>query len=249
MDKIMSIARRHKLLVIEDAAHAIEAKYKNKKIGNIGDLTAFSFYATKNIATGEGGMITTDNPKWAEKIKILSLHGISKSAWTRYTEKGFRPYDILCPGYKFNMMDIQASLGIHHLARIEKNLKIRKRHFKKYNSAFKNMPQLTLPKEDKRMKHARHLYIILIEPDLLRIDRNKFILALRAENIGSGIHFSAIHLSSFYKKTFGYREGSLPNTEFISDRTLSLPLSSNLSDRDVNDVIRAVKKIINYYRR
>jgi dTDP-4-amino-4,6-dideoxygalactose transaminase len=249
MAPIMSIARKHRLFVIEDAAHAIETRYRRRKIGDIGDATVFSFYATKNLTTGEGGMLTTNNSKWAEKIRILSLHGISKSAWTRYTEKGFRPYDILCAGYKFNMMDIQASLGLHQLARIEANLRIRRKYYKMYNKAFKPIPQIITPKEEKNIKDARHLYIILIDTDSLKIDRNKFIMALKAENIGSGIHFSAVHLSSFYKKRFGYRRGDLPNTEYISKRTLSLPLSAELKAGDIRDVIKAVKKITSYYKK
>jgi len=249
MNEIMAIAERRRLLVIEDAAHAVEARYKGRKVGNIGDMTAFSFYATKNIATGEGGMVTTNNAEWARKIKLLSLHGLSKSAWSRYTEKGFRPYDILVPGYKFNMMDIQASLGLHQLARIGTNLKARERCRRMYDNAFDDVPEITILKDDKRIRHARHLYVILINPERLKIDRNRFVMALKAENIGSGIHFSAVHLSAYYKKAFGYKKGMLPHAEYASERVLSLPLASNLTEKDVGDVIRAVKKITGHYGR
>jgi dTDP-4-amino-4,6-dideoxygalactose transaminase len=249
MDQIMAIARKHDLVVIEDAAHAVEARYKGKKVGAIGDMTAFSFYATKNITTGEGGMLTTNKAAWAETARIMSLHGISKSAWTRYTEKGFRPYDILCAGYKLNMTDIQASLGLHQLARVESNLKVRQRYMRLYNAAFEKFPELTLFKEPKHMRNACHLYIVLIDPRALKINRDTFVAALKAENIGTGIHFSAIHLSSFYRKRFGYKKGDLPHTEFVSDRTVSLPLSAELTKSDVNDVIAAVTKVLTYYRR
>lgn len=249
MDEITAIARRHRLLVIEDAAHAVEAKYKGRKIGNISDMTAFSFYATKNITTGEGGMLTTNNFDWAEKIRIMSLHGISKNAWSRYSEKGFKPYDILFAGYNFNMMDIQASMGLHQLARVEENLKLRDKYYRMYQEAFRDIPQVTLFKDEKDVRHARHLYVILVDPRSLRIGRNKFMLALTSENIGTGIHFSAVHLSSFYKRRLGYKKGSLPNVEHISERTVSLPLFADLKEKDVRDVIRAVKKVITYYKR
>lgn len=243
MDEIMDIAHRHNLFVIEDAAHATEAWYKDKKIGNIGDITVFSFYVTKNLVTGEGGMITTNNDDWAEEIRIKSLHGISKDAWKRYSAEGFQSYEVIYPGYKFNMMDIQAALGIHQLSRIEENHKIREQYWKKYNSAFADVPELILPIEDSN-RHARHLYTILIKLHKLKIDRNQFIDALKAENIGTGIHFVALHLHKYYKEKFGYKRGDFPNSEFVSDRTISLPLSAKLKNEDVNDVITAVKKII-----
>jgi dTDP-4-amino-4,6-dideoxygalactose transaminase len=249
MEEILDIARRHDLYVIEDAAHAIEAWYRDKKVGSIGDITAFSFYVTKNVVTGEGGMVTTDREDWAEEIRIKSLHGISKDAWKRYTESGFQPYDTLYPGYKFNMTDIQASLGIHQLARVEENLKIRERHWMRYNQAFADIPEITVPEEEEGIRHARHLYTVLLDVDALKVDRNRFAEILKAENIGSGIHFIALHLHSFYRKRFGYKRGDFPKAEYVSDRTLSLPLSPKLSDEDVEDVIRAVRKITENVRR
>ncbi len=249
MDTIMEIARRHNLVVVEDAAHAIEAWYKDKKIGSIGDITAFSFYVTKNVVTGEGGMLTTNNDQWAEKLRILRLHGISKDAWKRYSATGFMPYETIYPGYKYNMMDIQAALGIHQLARVEQNLKIRERHFARYSQAFASMPEIITPREDASIRHARHLYTILLRLERLSTDRNGFIQALQAENIGVGIHFTALHLHKFYRETFGYKRGDFPKAEYISDRTVSLPLSAKLADQDVEDVISAVKKVANYFSR
>lgn len=248
MDAIMDIAKRYNLFLIEDAAHAIEAVYKGKKVGNIGDITAFSFYVTKNVVTGEGGMITTNNNEWAEEIRLKSLHGISKDAWSRYSAKGFQPYETQYPGYKYNMTDIQASLGIHQLARVEENLKVREKYWRIYNEAFSEVEELIIPVEQNNIKHARHLYTILLNLERLKINRNQFIEALKAENIGTGIHFTALHLHKYYRETFGFRRGDYPNSEFISDRTVSLPLSAKLTEKDVQDVIEAVKKLINYYR-
>lgn len=244
MDEILDIAHRRNLFIIEDAAHAVETQYRDKKIGNIGDIGVFSFYSTKNVVTGEGGMNVTDNDNWAEEMRIKSLHGMSKDAWKRYSASGFQPYDIIYPGYKFNMMDIQAALGIHQLARVEKNLKIREKHWKTYNSAFEDMPEIIIPIEENGIKHARHLYTILIKPEMLSINRNQFISALKDENIGTGIHFIALHLHKYYRETFGYKRGDFPNAEFISDRTISLPLSAGLSSRDIDDVICAVKRVV-----
>lgn len=248
MDEIMKMAKENNLLVIEDAAHAVEARYGNKKIGNIGDFTTFSFYATKNVVTGEGGMITTNNDEWAKKLRVLRLHGLSKDAWKRYSQEGFTPYDILYPGYKYNMMDVQAALGIHQLKRVEKNLKIREKYFRMYNQSFSNIPEIETPIEEKNIRHARHLYTILLKLETLKCDRNQFAAALQAENIGIGIHFLALHLSSYYKKRFGYKRGDLPHVEYISDRTISLPLSTKLTEEDINNIIKAVKKVVEFYR-
>lgn len=249
MDEIMEMAKENNLLVIEDAAHAVETYYRDRKIGTIGDLTAFSFYATKNVVTGEGGMITTNNDEWAKKLRVLQLHGLSKDAWKRYSAEGFTPYDILYPGYKYNMMDIQAALGIHQLKRVEENLKIREKYFRMYNQAFSNIPEIETPIEEKNIRHARHLYTILLKMEKLKCDRNQFAVALQAENIGIGIHFLALHLSSYYKKRFGYRRGNFPNAEYISDRTISSPLSTKLTEEDINDVIAGVRKVIRHYKR
>ncbi len=249
MDAIMRIARRHHLLVIEDAAHAVEATWRDQKIGAIADFTAFSFYVTKNLTTAEGGMLTTENDEWADKLKILRLHGISKDAWKRYSSSGFVPYETLMPGYKFNMTDMQAAMGIHQLARVEDNLKIRERHFARYSDAFSELPQLITPLEQSGIKHARHLYTLLLNLERLTIDRGQFVQALQAEHIGTGIHFTALHLHQFYRERFGYHEGDYPNAEWVGERTLSLPLSAKLTDDDVDDVIEAVEKLANYYAR
>ncbi|MEM3434417.1 MAG: DegT/DnrJ/EryC1/StrS aminotransferase family protein [Candidatus Methanomethyliaceae archaeon] len=248
MDAIIDIAQRHNLFVIEDAAHAVEAIYKGQKIGNIGHVTVFSFYVTKNVCTGEGGMITTNNDDWAEEMRIKRLHGISRDAWKRYSAEGFQPYETLYPGYKYNMMDIQAALGIHQLARVEENLKIRERYWQMYDEVFADIPEIFTPSKElpPNSRHARHLYTILLDIDRLRISRNQFIEALKAENIGTGIHFTALHLHKYYRETFGYKPGDFPNAEWIGERTVSLPLSPKLIPEDVVDVIMAVTKIIRW---
>lgn len=251
MDEIMNIAQRHNLVVIEDAAHAVEAWHGDRKVGDIGHITAFSFYVTKNVCTGEGGMVTTNDHEWAEEMRVKSLHGITKDAWKRYSAKGFQSYEAIYPGYKYNMMDIQAALGIHQLARVEENLKIRERYWQMYDEAFADTPEITTPSRDlsQGSRHARHLYTILLDVDRLRITRNEFIEALKAENIGTGIHFTALHLHRYYRETYGHRRGDFRNAEWISDRTISLPLSTKLMQLDAEHVVEAVTSVVGSYRR
>jgi dTDP-4-amino-4,6-dideoxygalactose transaminase len=246
MDKIIDIAKRHNLYVIEDAAHAVEAWYKGQKIGNIGHITVFSFYVTKNVCTGEGGMLTTNHGDWADEVRIKSLHGLSKDAWMRYSAEGFQPYEVLYPGYKYNMTDMQAALGIHQLARVEKNLKIRERQWEMYDQAFEHLPEVITPWKQLApgSRHARHLYTILLDIDRLRITRDQFIEAMKTEKIGTGIHFAPLHLHKYYRETFGHKKGDFPNAEWIGERTVSLPLSPKLDINDVTDVIGAVQKVL-----
>lgn len=247
---IQKLANKHKLYVFEDAAHATEAWYKNKKIGSISDMTAFSFYVTKNVATGEGGMLTTNNKKWADIVRVRRLHGISKDAWKRYSSAGYQPYEAVYPGYKYNMMDLQASLGIHQLKRAKANLKIRDKYWQMYTKAFKNIDGVMPPTEDEpNIVHARHLYAINLELEKLKINRNQFIDALKAENIGAGVHFTALHLHHYYRKTFGYKKGDFPKAEWIGDRTISLPFYPHMTKKDVTDTIKAVEKIITLYKK
>ena len=245
MDKILAIAKKHKLYVLEDAAHATESWFKGKKIGSISDMTAFSFYVTKNVATGEGGMLTTNNVKWADLARVRRLHGISKDAWKRYSASGFEPYETVYPGYKYNMMDLQASLGIHQLKRAEPNLKIRNKYWQIMTKAFLKLNGVIPPASDEKdIVHARHLYTINLEIEKLKINRNQFIDELKKENIGAGIHFTALHLHKYYRETFGYKKGDFPNAEWIGERTVSLPFYPHMSLRDVEDVIQAVTKIV-----
>lgn len=250
MDAITKIAERHGLTIIEDAAHAIEAWWKDQKIGSIGSFTVFSFYATKNLSTAEGGMLTTDDPDLAERLRLIRLHGINKDAWKRYSSAGFVPYETVEPGYKYNLTDLQASLGLHQLARIEDNMLVRERHWSTYDDAFQDLDAVETPAPiSSDLRHARHLYTILLELDQLAIDRQEFLEAMKAENIGTGIHFTPVHLHAFYRHKYDYRAGDFPNAEEIGARTVSLPLSAKLTNADANDVATAVRKVVMHYAR
>lgn len=249
VDKILKIAKKYNLVVIEDAAHAIGAEYKGKKIGTFGDFTVFSFYAAKNMTTAEGGMICLSDRKLAEKLKILSLHGISRDAWKRYSAKGSWYYEVLYPGYKCNMTDIQASLGIHQLRKLEKFINKKEKIAKIYRENFQKIPEITTPEVKNNVRTTWYLYPILINKDLLKIDRGQFIEALKAENIGTSVHFIPVHFHHYYKKKFNFKKGDFPNTEYVYERLISLPIHSAMSFKDVKDVIIAVKKIVNYYKK
>ncbi|MCG6910331.1 MAG: DegT/DnrJ/EryC1/StrS family aminotransferase [Deltaproteobacteria bacterium] len=248
MDRILALSRRFGLKIVEDAAHAVESVAHGRKVGNIGDLTCFSFYSTKNIVTGEGGMITTNDKDYMKNIKMLALHGMTTDAWHRFKDKGFKHYQVVHPGFKYNMMDLQAAIGYHQLQRIEKYAARRKEIWNRYNDVFKEYPFITPsdpPMEGDR--HARHLYTLLLKSEELKIDRDRFMEALHKENIGTGVHYVALHLHPFYGEKYQLTRGAFPNAEYISDRTLSLPLSPKLSDADVEDVITAVCRIADYY--
>lgn len=247
MDAIMKLARKYKLIVIEDAAHAFGAVYKGKKIGIIGDFTCFSFYVTKNLITGEGGIVATKRKKWAEIIETYALHGMSRGAWKRYSDSGYSHYLIQAPGYKYNMMDLQAAIGIHQLEKFSFMQNRRLQIWNKYNKELVDLPLILPSPIDKDVIHAMHLYTVLVQHDKLRVARDFILQALHKENIGAGVHFISLHLHPYYKKLFNFKKNDFPNASYISDRTISLPLSAKLTDNDINTVIKALKKIINYY--
>ncbi len=244
MTRITGIASRHGLKVVEDAAHAIEAVHRGRKIGTIGDCTAFSFYVTKNVVTGEGGMVTTDSQEIADWIKIAGLHGLSRDAWKRYSDEGFKHYEVVFAGFKYNMMDIQAALGIHQLRRVEENLKRREQIWRRYVEAFSDLPLRIPPEPPEGDRHARHLFVILLELEQLKITRDQVMQALHAEGIGTGVHYRPIHLHPYYRERFGHKPGEFPNAEWVGERTISLPFSTKLTDQDVEDVIEAVRKVL-----
>ena len=244
MDAIMNIAEKHNLKVVEDCAHAIETEYHGKKAGTFGDLGCFSFYVTKNIVTGEGGMAITDNKEYADLIKIMALHGMSKDAWKRFSDRDYKHYQVVYAGYKYNMMDIQAAIGIHQLPRIDKYWKRRQEIWERYNEAFKNLSVLTPAPIEFNTKHAYHLYTLLLDINSLKISRDEFLDKMTEQNIGVGVHYIALHLHPYYQKSFGFKHGNFPNAEWISERTVSLPLSAKLTDENVDDVITVVKGII-----
>ena len=241
MDELMTLAHRHRLKVIEDCAHAIESEYKGKKCGLIGDIGCFSFYVTKNVITGEGGMITTSSQAVADRVKVLALHGMSHDAWARFGDKGYKHYRVVSAGFKYNMTDLQASLGIHQLARIEVNARRRAAIWRRYQAAFKDLPVCLPPEPEKRTRHARHLYTLLVDTDKSPISRDELMKRLDRRGIGTGVHYTALHLHPFYQRTFGCRPGDHPASEWVSRSTLSLPLSPKLTDADVRRVIAAVR--------
>lgn len=249
MDEVMGIARKYGLCVIEDAAHAIGAEYNGKKIGSIGDATAFSFYATKNITTGDGGMVTTDNEDLNRRMEVLSFHGISSDAWQRYSPSGKIVYEMVDIGYKYNMTDIQAAIGIHQLKKLDRFIETRKKYAEMYNKYLSEIPEIILQENKSNVSHGRHIYPIVLKTEVLRIDRKGFIDAMRAENIGCGIHFVALHKQYYYKKRFNFNDNDFPNASYISDRIVSLPLYPKMAENDIYDVIKAVKKVIDYYRK
>lgn len=249
MDSIMDIAQRHGLFVLEDAAHAVYTQYKGRMIGSIGNATAFSFYATKNLTTAEGGMLTTDDEQLAEKARIISLHGMSHNAWNRYAATGSWYYEVEYPGFKYNMTDIQASLGIHQLEKLEAMQGLRARWADMYNKAFADIPEIITPYVAPWTRPSWHIYAIQVDDEKLTIGRDQFIEELKAENIGTSVHFIPVHMHPYYKERFGFSEGDYPITEKVYSRILSLPLYPSMKQSDVEDVIYAVKRIVEKYRR
>lgn len=250
MDAITEIAERHHLPVIEDAAHATESWYRARKVGSISRFTAFSFYATKNMTTGEGGALAVNDDRAWDRLRALRLHGLDKDAWKRYSPGAYSPYEVLEPGFKYNMTDLQASLGLHQLARLEDNLTIRQRIWAAYDAAFEGLDEVITPKvrDTAHTRHARHLYTLRLVPGRLACDRNQFVSELAAENIGSGVHFVPVHLHRWYREHFGFERGDFPVAEAIGDSTVSLPLSAAMTMQDAEDTIAAVHKIIEHRR-
>lgn len=244
MTEIMDIARRRNLIVIEDAAHAIGASYGNKRVGSLADAGCFSFYASKNLVTGDGGMLTVHDDKFAEFSRVIGLHGMSTNAWKRYSKEGTPNWELVYPGFKYNMTDIQASLGIHQLQKIETITSLREKWSQLYDELLADIPELTLPYRAHGRRHACHLYVITLHIERLRVSRDRFLALLKAENIGCGIHFVSVHMQPYYANRFGYKRDDYPNAEWLSDRILSLPLYPQMTKDDVHDVVKAVRKVV-----
>jgi dTDP-4-amino-4,6-dideoxygalactose transaminase len=247
--EILSLAKKYKLFVLFDAAHAIETEYEGKNVGTFGDASAYSFYPTKNLTTIEGGMVITKRKSWADKILLMSNHGISKDAWKRYTSYGFVPYETIVPGFKYNMTDVQASVGIWQLKKLKKNWRLRKKICQLYSGAFLKHDLVKLFDEPENGQSAYQLFVIKLELEKLKISRNQFIDALKAENIGTGIHFISLHLHRYYKEKYGFKERDYPVAWNTSQRIVSLPLSNSMKTQDAQETIEAVNKILNYYRK
>jgi dTDP-4-amino-4,6-dideoxygalactose transaminase len=244
MDPICEIAKRHNLKLIEDCAHAIETEYKGRKAGTFGDFGCFSFYVTKNIVTGEGGMVLAHNEEDAARIKVLALHGMSKDAWKRFGDEGYKHYFVVECGFKYNMMDVQAAIGIHQLSRVEAYWRRRQEIWNRYNEAFADLP-IGLPADpEPDTRHAHHLYTILIDPAKTGISRDAFLDAMTGQNIGVGVHYLSIPEHPYYQQKFGWKPEDYPNAMRIGRQTVSLPLSARMNSQDVADVIAAVQKVV-----
>jgi UDP-4-amino-4,6-dideoxy-N-acetyl-beta-L-altrosamine transaminase len=240
MEAIMEIAQKHHLYVIEDAAHAIGAEYRGRKLGVIGDATCFSFYATKNMTTGEGGAITTNDDKLANRFRILRLHGISNDAWKRYLAPRSWYYEIEDCGWKYNMADIEAALGIAQLKKLDRFIETRREYSKIYDEEFGKIEGIITPYEKPDVKHVYHLYPILLE----KFERNEFIQRMAEKGIGCSVHFIPLHLHPFYKDKFSFEYGDFPNAEWVYQREVSLPLYPKMSKDDLGRVIITVGKLL-----
>ncbi len=245
MDPILAIADRHDLRVIEDCAHAIESTYHGKAAGLMGDVGCFSFYPTKNITTGDGGMVITREAELLQRAKVLSLHGMTADAWSRFVG-GPSGYEVIEAGFKYNMTDLAAALGLPQLAKIEEHWRQRERVWSQYSQLLRELP-LSLPATDSESRHAYHLYTPILLLEELRVGRREIIAALEAENIGVGIHYVPVHQHPYYRQQFGFADSDFPNATFVGERTLSLPLSPAMSEQDVADVVTALTRICRYY--
>jgi len=245
LDPIFALAREFNLIVIEDAAHAAGTEYKGRRIGSFDSTSIFSFHPNKNMTTGEGGMLCTPDEELAEQISLLKFHGMNREAWKRFAASGTPGYDIMLPGFKYNMMDIQAALGIHQLPKLDRFIDRRAEIAEFYNREFADVAELALPTLAPYVqRHAWHLYTPLVRIEKLAIDRDQFMAELKAANIGSGLHYKAIHHHTWYREHLPTPSGTLPNADYASDRILSLPLFPKMTDDDAQDVVAAVKDII-----
>ncbi|RII26236.1 MAG: UDP-4-amino-4,6-dideoxy-N-acetyl-beta-L-altrosamine transaminase [Geobacter sp.] len=245
MDPIFALAKEFGITVIEDAAHAAGTEYKGKRIGSFDSVSIFSFHPNKNITTGEGGMVCTPDEALAEEVSLLKFHGMSREAWKRFAASGTPNYDIVLPGFKYNMMDIQAAIGIHQLPRLDGFIDKRRDIAEYYNREFADVAELALPiYAPYQQRHAWHLYTPLVRIEKLAIDRDTFMAELKKENIGTGLHYKAIHHHEYYRNTLNIAAGELPNADYASDRILSLPLFPLMSLDDARDVVEGVKNVI-----
>ena len=250
LDPILELAAERRLVVIEDAAHAVGTEYKGRRIGSFPTTSVFSFHPNKNITTGEGGMLVTGDEAIFERASLLKFHGMDRNAWKRFSKTGSPRYDIALPGYKYNMMDIQAAIGLHQLPRLDGFIEARTRLAEAYQEAFRDLPGLILPQRvPYPSRHAWHLYTPLVNIDALTIDRDRFMQELKRRNIGSGLHYTALHEFSYYADTFGWKPEDFPEAHFVSERIVSLPLFPAMSDEDQSDVIEAVRDVCRSFAR
>jgi dTDP-4-amino-4,6-dideoxygalactose transaminase len=254
MDRLLAIARQYELKIVEDAAHAAgAARYLDgrgmTRIGTVGDLTCFSFYATKNFTSAEGGMITTADDALAEKIAVASLHGMSKDAWKRYDTTGSWFYEIHDLGFKYNLSDVHAAIGLAQLRRADQLMRRRSEVAQRYSNAFRGCDVFQVPYAGSGIEHPWHLYVLRLKPDLLRIGRGQFVEMLRERGVGTSVHCIPLHTMHYYQRAYGYREGDFPVAEDIYSRCFSLPIYASMSDEDVAYVIETVLSIAGENRR
>jgi dTDP-4-amino-4,6-dideoxygalactose transaminase len=240
MDALQDVAQQHDLKIVSDSAHAVEATYQDRKLAAWSDVSAYSFHPNKNMTTGEGGMVTTDHEGWAAEARLLRFHGIDKSG---------RPGgDIVRLGYKFNMSDLQAAIGLHQLQRLDEHYAVRREVFDIYQQAFDSSAHITPPAGfDDANRHALHMYNILLDVDGLSVTRDQFLEALSAENIGCGVHYTSLHRMTYYRERFDWPDERFPESSFVSDRILTLPLHAGMDDEDARDVTRAIRKLVDHY--
>jgi perosamine synthetase len=243
LDAIHAIAREYGVPVIEDAAHALPTRSNGRLVGTLSDITCFSFYATKNITTGEGGMAVTANPVWAERMKLMHLHGMSRDAWKRYTQQGSWSYEILAPGFKYNLTDLAAAIGIEQLKKCDAFHARRRAIADRYDAAFANVPGVVTPQVADRDGHGWHLYVVQIDPAHIPMGRDAFIRELTARNIGVSVHFIPLHVQPYYRDRYGLRPDDYPQALAAYQGLVSLPLYARMSDGDVQDVIEAVQDV------
>jgi perosamine synthetase len=244
MDPILDLARAHRLAVVEDAAHALPASYRGRRVGGLGDITCFSFYVTKTITTGEGGMAVTDRADLAERMRIMRLHGMSKDAWKRYTKEGSWFYEITAPGFKYNLPDLSAAIGIPQLKRSDLFQARREEIARAYGEALGDLPGVSIPAVRPERSHAWHLYVLQIDPEVCGIDRDALIKKLAARAIGTSVHFIPLHLHPYYRDKYGFRPDDFPRAHAAFRRIVSLPLFPKMSDGDVARVSQAVRDIL-----
>ena len=244
MYHLSAIAATHNRRITEDTAHAIGTEYKCKKIGSFGDTQVFSFHPNKNMTTGEGGRVLTSDETLAKKVTSLKFHGIDREAWNRFSKEGSQFYDVIAPGFKYNMTDMSAALGIHQLPHLDTFIEKRTKIAHTYEHAFKGWDELIVRKSPTYShRHAWNLFNVLINPQATKITRDEFVQLLKEENIGTGVHWQVPHRFSFYKETYGYKKGDFPHSEFIADHVVSLPLFPGLTADQQNIIIHTIGKI------
>jgi dTDP-4-amino-4,6-dideoxygalactose transaminase len=250
LDAIGEICDRHALSLIEDAAHAVGTRYKGKLVGEGSWIAVFSFHPIKNITTGEGGMILCNDPERAARMRRLRFHGISRDAWKRYSRGGVPQYEVDEPGFKYNMLDIQAAIGIHQFKSLDEFNSRRAELAALYNSLLEGLPEIMpLRKVSWPHLHAWHLYVVRLDINAVRVSRDRFIAELQEENIGTGLHFPAVHLQKYYREKYGFRKGDFPDAEWNSDRLFSLPLYPLMQESDVHDVVAALARLLKRFKR